>query len=67
VLASKIHQFNKQLNPVASSSETPSSPNLKALLKEYEHMRWLPTSSITAKAAFLGYLETGSSFVTYLR
>ena len=33
--------------------------SLQELLKEYENKRWFPTASITAKAAFLGYLETG--------
>lgn len=33
--------------------------SLQQLLKEYEHVRWAPTASITLKAAFLGYLETG--------
>lgn len=45
----------------------PNDSSLKSLLKEYEHKRWLPTASITAKAVFLGYLETGSGFAAYIR
>jgi len=29
------------------------------MVKDYENLRWNPTSSITAKSIFLGYLETG--------
>ena len=28
-------------------------------MKEYEKIRWFPTTSITVKAAFIGYLEVG--------
>jgi len=45
----------------------PPDLKLKAFLKEYEHVRWLPTASITAKAAFLGYLEIGSGWAGYFR
>jgi 2-polyprenyl-6-methoxyphenol hydroxylase-like FAD-dependent oxidoreductase len=67
VLASKIHDYNKQQLSIQNSEVASSSSNLKALLKEYEHMRWLPTASITAKAAFLGYLETGSGLLSNFR
>lgn len=69
VLASKIHKYNSQVSTTSMQSNdvTLSSPNLKALLKEYEHLRWLPTASITAKAAFLGYLETGSGLFANFR
>ena len=33
--------------------------SLRTFLKQYEQTRWFPTFSITLKAAFLGYLETG--------
>ena len=33
---------------------------IKDLLNQYEKIRWAPTTSITLKAIFLGYLETGS-------
>ncbi len=29
------------------------------ILREYENLRWNPTSLITAKSVLLGYLETG--------
>jgi salicylate hydroxylase len=51
-LAEKIHQFN-------SATEKGELSDLKELFREYEKARWLPTTSITAKAAILGYLETG--------
>jgi len=66
-LAKKVFQHNANC-VMAASGEMPESREnsedvallpLRALLKEYERIRWLPTASITAKAAFLGYLETG--------
>jgi salicylate hydroxylase len=51
-LAQKIVDFNKALG-------TEAPLDLQAVLKEYEKSRWLPTTSITGKAAILGYLETG--------
>jgi len=51
-LAQKIHYFN-------SNVKRGVSQDLEPLLKEYEKTRWAPTTSITAKAAILGYLETG--------
>ena len=53
-LASKILEYNSQVQQPLSADE----PDLKSLLKEYENQRWLPTTSITAKAAFLGKLYT---------
>ncbi len=61
MLASKIFEYNSQIqmrqNSVSiggGSDEALVEPNLKSFLKEYEHRRWLPTTSITAKAALLG-------------
>ncbi len=51
-LAQKVHDFNE-----AASIGT--STDLNSLLKEYETTRWSSTTSITGKAAILGYLETG--------
>lgn len=51
-LAEKIFQFNTAL-------EEDAPLDLQMLFKEYERTRWLPTTSITGKAAILGYLETG--------
>lgn len=62
-LSSKIFQYNSQFQQT-SDAET---VDLKLLLKEYENRRWLPTASITAKSAFLGYLEAGSSFFSNFR
>lgn len=61
-LAAKIFEYNSQV-----SSTSSSKPDLKALLKEYENRRWLPTTSITVKAALLGYLEVGSSLFSNFR
>ncbi len=54
-LAAKIHQYNSQLQSDAEDSSN-IKQDLMSLLKEYESRRWLPTTSITAKAAFLGEL-----------
>ena len=59
LLATKVFEYNSQVEryhegSTAKENEASVEPNLKALLKEYEHRRWLPTTSITAKAAFLG-------------
>lgn len=54
-LAKKIFQYNADC--VEHKEER---KNMKTILKEYENIRWPPTASITLKAAFLGYLETGS-------
>eukprot|EP00980_Cylindrotheca_fusiformis_P000235 scaffold52_cov183-Cylindrotheca_fusiformis.AAC.14 len=51
-LAQKIVVFNSQF-------EKDDQQDLQVLLKEYETSRWKVTTSITAKAAVLGYLETG--------
>jgi len=56
LLAQKICLFNSELQ---GSRIADMKPDLRALLKEYEYTRWKPTTSITAKAAILGYLETG--------
>jgi hypothetical protein len=40
-------------------SEEDQPKKLKSLIREYERTRWIPTTSITAKAVVLGYLETG--------
>ncbi len=42
-----------------AEDEAKEIKSLPKLLKEYENTRWYPTTSITLKAAFLGYLETG--------
>jgi 2-polyprenyl-6-methoxyphenol hydroxylase-like FAD-dependent oxidoreductase len=62
-LSSKIFQYNSQFQ----QSTEAGNIDLKVLLKEYENRRWLPTASITAKSAFLGYLEAGSSFFSNFR
>ena len=58
-LARRIHEYNNQ----SSSDMT----DLKSALKEYEKRRWLPTTSITAKAAILGYLEVGPGLFANFR
>ncbi|KAL3780231.1 hypothetical protein ACHAW5_009962 [Stephanodiscus triporus] len=67
-LAAKIIEYNRQIQRQSSGTDDPSvKPDLKALLKEYESRRWLPTTSITAKAAFLGYLEVGPGLFANFR
>lgn len=63
-LSNTILLYNKQFKQSSTESD---NVDLKALLKEYENRRWLPTASITAKSAFLGYLEAGSSFFSNFR
>jgi 2-polyprenyl-6-methoxyphenol hydroxylase-like FAD-dependent oxidoreductase len=62
-LASKIFQHNANVlskNDLSHEDEVKAkAKSLVRLLKEYETTRWLPTTSITLKSAFLGYLETG--------
>mmetsp|Transcript_56411 Transcript_56411/g.136888 ORF Transcript_56411/g.136888 Transcript_56411/m.136888 type:complete len:741 (+) Transcript_56411:1029-3251(+) len=74
-LSSRIHKYNADIVSFASAdadaapmvedgddeTETrpPSPPNLRLVLREYENVRWGPTTSITLKAVILGYLETG--------
>ena len=63
-MAAKILEYNSQVQ----RSDPSSKPDLKTSLKEYENRRWLPTTSITAKAALLGYLEVGQGcIVGYFR
>mmetsp|Transcript_35802 Transcript_35802/g.106852 ORF Transcript_35802/g.106852 Transcript_35802/m.106852 type:complete len:427 (+) Transcript_35802:587-1867(+) len=64
-LATKIFQHNANcelnLSTNIDSSESETFRNLGTLLRDYENVRWPPTASITAKAVFLGYLETGAA------
>jgi len=53
-IAEKIRSYNSQLE-----SDDEEQQDLKSMLKDYEKARWGVTTSITAKAAILGYLETG--------
>jgi hypothetical protein len=74
-LAAKIHEYNTQFEQLQylsdddddSSNTIQQQTNLKTLLKEYENRRWMPTTSITAKAAFLGYLEVGPGLLGNFR
>ena len=59
-LASKIHDYNCKI-------KTDPGADLRTSLKEYETIRWLPTTSITIKAALLGYLEVGPSLLAKFR
>ena len=58
-LASKIHDYNCKIKTEPA--------DLRTSLKEYETIRWLPTTSITIKAALLGYLEVGPSLLSKFR
>eukprot|EP00815_Leptocylindrus_aporus_P002186 CAMPEP_0116058928 /NCGR_PEP_ID=MMETSP0322-20121206/5498_1 /TAXON_ID=163516 /ORGANISM="Leptocylindrus danicus var. apora, Strain B651" /LENGTH=498 /DNA_ID=CAMNT_0003543223 /DNA_START=146 /DNA_END=1643 /DNA_ORIENTATION=+ len=59
-LASKIHQFNTEIKVSTELS-------FREYLNSYEKTRWLPTTSITLKAALLGYLEVGGGFLSTFR
>jgi len=67
LLAAKIHEYNSQVRRPRAVDDASSKPDLKAFLQEYENRRWLPTFSITAKSAILGYLEIGPSIVANFR
>ena len=62
-MAAKILEYNSQVQ----RSDPSSKPDLKTALKEYESRRWLPTTSITVKATFLGYLEVGPGLLGNFR
>lgn len=57
-LAEKIRSYNAQIDSGEKDSDE-KEQDLKSMLKDYEKARWSVTTSITAKAAILGYLETG--------
>lgn len=79
-LALEIDQYNRNLlqpfnydnngNPninVDNEENNESIMTLQEHLKRYESKRWIVTTSLTAKAAFLGYLETGGGFLSKFR
>jgi len=69
-LSSNIFDYNAalkesknvpQMTPTRDqdNEEVEKEKSFKDYLNSYEKRRWFPTTSITLKAAFLGYLETG--------
>lgn len=52
-LAEKVRRYN------SNAGSDDDDLDLKSMLKDYEKARWAVTTSITAKATILGYLETG--------
>jgi len=62
-LASKIFDHNANIEgsnyKSTDNDDEEGKKDLQTLLKQYENQRWATTTSITLKAAFLGYLETG--------
>lgn len=64
-LAKKIYEHNARSlgtyeSPPLGEGEMQEEVTLKKLLKEYEQQRWATTTSISAKAGFLGYLEASN-------
>jgi hypothetical protein len=64
-LAAKIFEYNFEVEYPSSTSASSSGeitshtqPDLKKNLKEYERVRWMPTTSLTVKAAILGERPT---------
>jgi len=57
-LATAIFEHNANVEIICEDTND-DVKDLGALLRDYERKRWFPTTSITAKAIFLGYLETG--------
>jgi 2-polyprenyl-6-methoxyphenol hydroxylase-like FAD-dependent oxidoreductase len=72
-LAKKIYEHNARslgtfVEPAFDSEKDKEKEvNLKTLLKEYEQVRWATTTSISAKAGFLGYLEASEGFPAKFR
>ena len=63
-LAKSIYDYNAEVEGRRPRDDDDDDDDgkpkeLKTFLKEYEGVRWLPTTSITLKAGILGYLETG--------
>ena len=56
-----IFEFNKAL---ANDDE---EINFGGVLKSYEKVRWGPTTSISAKASILGYLEASAGYIAKFR
>lgn len=72
-LAKKIYEHNARslgtfvVSSIDSEGDEKKEVNLKTLLKEYEQLRWETTTSISAKAGFLGYLEASEGFLAKFR
>lgn len=71
-LAKKIYEHNaRSMGTYESLSEgeddEKEAVSLKKLLTEYERRRWATTTSISAKAGFLGYLEASKGFPAKFR
>lgn len=71
-LAKKIYEYNARSlgtfkSPPLGAGETGEEVSLQKLLKEYERQRWATTTSISAKAGFLGYLEASEGFLAKFR
>jgi len=58
-LAKAIFEHNANVEMIREDNSE-DVKDLGGLLRDYEQKRWFPTTSITVKAIFLGYLETGS-------
>ena len=72
-LAAKIFEYNFEVEYPSSTSASSSGeitshtqPDLKTYLKEYERVRWLPTTSLTVKAAILGERPTIFSWIGHV-
>lgn len=67
-LAKKIFEYNARVTSDFSAPKSgEGAKDMKSLLKDYEQTRWAPTTSISLKAGFLGYLETGGGFISKFR
>jgi 2-polyprenyl-6-methoxyphenol hydroxylase-like FAD-dependent oxidoreductase len=72
-LAKKIYEHNARSlgtfeePAVGLTKDEETEVNLKTLLREYEQVRWATTTSISAKAGFLGYLEASEGFPAKFR
>jgi 2-polyprenyl-6-methoxyphenol hydroxylase-like FAD-dependent oxidoreductase len=71
-LAKKIYEHNARSlgtfeSPPLEEGDVEEEVSLTKLLKEYEQQRWATTTSISAKAGFLGYLEASGGFPAKFR
>lgn len=77
-LAKKVYEHNKYLQQLESSpgtsgegteadEESKNTGDIAKVLRSYEKTRWAATTSISAKASLLGYLEASTGFIAKFR
>jgi salicylate hydroxylase len=64
-LAKNLFDYNKHLQ--SGGVDAKEVVDIAKVLKSYEKTRWAPTTSISAKASVLGYLEASTGFIAKFR